>query len=115
VARERIVRYADEYGANGSRPGAIVDFVRRLQQLVERGGPESRAEALEGAFDKVLTIADKLGLEHHFKWYVGDLEVEADDHDDVGFFQDGNEVLWRVFLEDGCVRYELFGPSAVTQ
>jgi hypothetical protein len=30
---------------------------------------------------------------------------------DVGYFLDGNEVIWHVFVEDGEVRYKIFDDS----
>jgi hypothetical protein len=111
-ARELIKEYADEYGATGSRPGAIVELVRRLGSLVERRAPERRAEAFgREHYGNMLSIADKLGLEYRHKVYVGDLEVQADDDGDVGYFEDGNEVIWHVFVEDGDVRYEILDRS----
>jgi hypothetical protein len=111
-ARGRIEEYADEYGATDLRPGAIVELVRRLGDLVEHQAPERRAEAFGGEhYEKMLSIAEKLGLEYRHKVYAGDLEIQADDDGDVAYFEDGNEVLWHVFVEDGDVLYEIFDPS----
>src|SRR5215813_2984887 len=70
AARDRIDEYADDYGANGKRPGAIVELVRRLATLVERYAPERRARAFgEDCYDEMLAIAESLGLENHYKVY----------------------------------------------
>jgi hypothetical protein len=112
-ARERIDEYAEEYGGDGSRPGAIVEFVRMLDKLAAKRPAARRAEALANELeDKMLEVADKLGLEQLRKVYVEDVEIQADEDGDVGFFEDGNEVLWHVFVEDGAVRYEVFDREA---
>jgi hypothetical protein len=39
---------------------------------------------------------------------VGELEIHADEDGDVGYFEDGNDVLWHVFVDNGDVRYAIF-------
>lgn len=95
----RIRQYAEEYGADGSRPAAIIRFVKRLAQLVAHLPESERLSALvERLDDEVEAIANRLGLE--------ECAIAADDVE-IGFFEDENGVLWRVYFEDGLT-YALF-------
>ncbi|MGI5862859.1 MAG: hypothetical protein ACOX6T_12480 [Myxococcales bacterium] len=109
-ALERIEAYGEEYGGDGSRPGAIVEFVSKVNGLVAKVPPDEKFDELMGLYDRVEALAEKIGLESWRKvsGAQGE-EVMADEHGDVGFYQDGNGVLWYVFVdEDGCVGYRIW-------
>ena len=109
-ALERIAAYGEEYGGDGTRPGAIVELVRKLNGLLSSVPVDERFDALATRFSRVEALARRLGLER-WKKVSGarhDAEVTADEHGDVGFFEDGNGVLWYVFVEDGRVRYRVW-------
>jgi len=107
-ARERIGEYAEAYGVERVRPGAIVELVRRLAKLVAHVVPEYRADAFgRDLYEEMLTIADEIGLEYRHKIGIDGAETRADDDGDVGYFEDGNDVVWHVFVDDGELGYEV--------
>lgn len=112
AACARIERYADDYGADRSKRGAIVELVGRLGQLVADLAPDKRALALvTDRYNDVEDIAAKLGFDVRYEIEEDDNMLTADDDGDIGFFEDGNDVRWHVYVEDGDVRYAL-APSS---
>jgi len=106
-ALQRIEVYAEELGGDGSRHGAIVDFVRALEKLAARAPAGRVSDHLIDCFDEVCAIADKLGLESLSHVLMDDTEVTADDVGDIGYFEDSNSVIWLVYVDDDEVLYRL--------
>jgi len=72
-----------------------------------RWTPRDRRRVPAARYDDVCAIADKLGLESLSHMLVDDTEVSADDVGDIGFFEDGNGVIWLVYDDDDEVLYRL--------
>jgi hypothetical protein len=112
AARKRIEAYAFDHGADPKRRGAIVELVARLAKLVATVEPERRGQALvREHYNDLFEVAEELGMDLLHELEIDGTEVTADDDAEIGFFIDGNDVTWLVFVEDGNVRYELFSRT----
>lgn len=103
----RIEEYGEDVGGDGSKPGAIIVLVRKLNQLVARAPKMKKLEALWDREGKVRAIAIKLGFEWSRKMIAnGDVTIYAEDNQ-LGFYTDHNDTVWVVTV-DGEVDYELY-------
>ena len=99
-ALEALGEWAEEYGADPSRPGAIVEFAGHLTKRLASIAPDSRLAAF---FDLDLPrILKPFGL----------VELDLEDFPSVVddsvlcVVEDGNAACWVVFLdEDDAVSY----------
>jgi hypothetical protein len=98
AALSAIALWAEEFGANPEKQAQIVKFVQYLSELL---GSEDKCLKL-GCGDIVEAahkLANRIGLDN-----LGDSIECGDSHifldtNDIGFFEDENNVIWRVFFK----------------
>jgi len=105
-AQGTLAEWADEMGADPSRPGAIVEFVERLVEQLEGVGPGGRYHAF---FDLDLPPL----LERHGLQELDPETFDVDDETVLCLVEDGNGACWVVFLDDDNeVGYDAAEPGA---
>lgn len=94
-AEGTLMEWADEMGADPSRPGAIVELVERLVEQLESVAPGGRYHAF---FDLDLPpLLEPHGLQ---ELDPETFDPDVDDETVLCLVEDGNGACWVVFLDD---------------